>query len=142
MLQSSCSSPNLQFGYTRQLGEKHGLFISLMGARWIVVGQSSFSSLSPLTPWSHHEALPWAKRRLHNGHPQQTDGHSGSGTRIEDKEARRQREKRKKAKEGPGEAAPEVAGQAEQLFCCVTGLLQETALWCTFSSDDLYCFQD
>lgn len=61
--------------------------------------------------------------------------------RKEYNEALRQREKRKKAREGPGEAATEVASQVKRLFYCVTGLLQETELWCTFSLDDLYSFQ-
>lgn len=112
-------------------------FISLMDARWIVVRQSSFSSLSTLNPWSQHDALLWEKHTSHNGHPQQKGGHSGSGTRNEDKEALRQREKRKKPREAPGEIATKVAGQAKQLFCSVIGLLQEFELWCTFSLDDL-----
>ena len=61
-----------------------------------------------------------------------------AGTRRKDKEALTWREK-KKAREGPGDTATQVAGQAEQLCCRVTGLHQEAELEYIFSLHDLYC---
>lgn len=108
---------NLQFGCTRHLGDKHSLFISLMDARWIVVRQSSLSSVGTLSPWSQREALSPGQNAGHTmGTHDKRRVRVAAGTRKEDKGALRQREKRERAR-SPGDAATEVAGQAEQLFC-------------------------
>lgn len=73
---------NLQFGYTRQLGDKHSMFVCL----WWMPGGLWSDNLPSAAPalWIHRASLrpsPGAKLGPHNRPPQQKDGHGGSGTR-------------------------------------------------------------
>jgi len=92
-----------------------------MDARWLVVRQSSFGSPGTLNPRSQLEALPRGKTWPTQWAPTTKGRSRWQRHQQEDKEACRQRGKRKKAREGAGNAANEVLGRADWLSCCVPG---------------------